>query len=896
MRSAAAWFGVAALVLSAMTAGGCRLAGEERPEAAVAAVESVRPPRERIERLPNGLEVIVRERHLGGVAAFRVYVGAGSLNEGGYAGSGISHLLEHVVSGGSTEKRAEAATREALEKIGAQTNAHTSKQFVCYHGQAEAGRIGELIDIISDYVVNSRVDANEFAREFEVVQRELERAEASPDNVLWRLADENFFLNHPARYPVIGYLDALRRLTREDLAAFYGRAVRPDNAVAVAVGDFDADRVFEEIRSALGGWERRSAAPVVLGPREPQVAPRRAEEKMDVASVRAILEFPTVQLTHPDLYPLDILAFVLGEGRASRLVGDLRERRGLVQEIACFSDTPAGYDGGRLSVLFQAEPERAEAARTAALEHLARIAREGITAEELARAKRQKASEYVFSLQACEDIASDLGTNALLVGDPHFSDRYVRNIQGVTLEDVKRVAAKYLRPEVLCETVVRPKEKTPAEGEKPPAPAVASERPEIISRVLANGVRLLLCPIPDYPTVSIQMGLRGGLSIESAKTAGISHFMSRMLLKGTSRHTASEIASATDAMGAELNASSGRNMIYLSARCLSEDFEKTFDLASASMLEPTFPPEEVELMRGQLLAELAQMEDTPHGEAALFFQRCFFTDSPYRFPVQGSAEVVAALGREDLAGWHKRLVVGNNLVVAVFGGMDLVKAANYVARRVESLPANPDLKFPADVAPRKTAGREVYIKPSEKGAAVVYVAYPGTDIYNVRDRFPMDVLDTVVSGYQMPSGWLHEELRGKGLVYEVHAYAMTGLLPGCFAAYAVCQPEKAAEVARTIEAAMKRAASHRFEEKELAPARATIITTKELGRETVDGWAFEAAVDEALGLGAEFAREEIERIRAVTPEEVQRVAREYLKEPVIVIVTSDPKSAETIRK
>jgi len=178
----------------------------------------------------------------------------------------------------------------------------------------------------------------------------------------------------------------------------------------------------------------------------------------------------------------------------------------------------------------------------------------------------------------------------------------------------------------------------------------------------------------------------------------------------------------------------------------------------------------------------------------------------------------------------------------------------------------------------------------------VYVAYPGMDIYNIRDRFPMDVLDAVVSGYEMPSGWLHEELRGKGLVYEVHAYAVTGLLPGCFAAYAVCRPEKAAEVEKAIESAMQRAASHPFEEKELAPARATIVTAKELGRETVDGWAFEAAVDEALGLGAEFAREEIRRIRAVTTEEVQRVAREYLQAPVIVIVTSDPKSAEAIRK
>jgi zinc protease len=372
--------------------------------------------------------------------------------------------------------------------------------------------------------------------------------------------------------------------------------------------------------------------------------------------------------------------------------------------------------------------------------------------------------------------------------------------------------------------------------------------------------------------------------------------MARMLLKGTAKRKAAEIAAALDSMGAEMNASAGRNTIYLSARCLAEDFEKTFDLAADCLLRPAFPQDELERVRALVLQELAHMTDTPMGEASLFFNRVFFTDSPYQFPVSGTPEVVKAMTRERLDAWHKKYVAGNNLVVAVFGGIDLVKAAHYAAGQVEALPPNKDLSFPHDVAPRAVAAREVYVKPSDKGAAIVYVAYPGIDIYNKRDRFAMDILSTIVSGIQMPGGWLFEELRGKGLVYEVHAFSMEGLRPGYFAAMAVCQPEKAAEVVRLIEAAMDRATREDFPEEQLAPARATVITGKELARETVDGLAFEAAVDEALGLGHEFAREEIDRIRKVRSEDVIRVAREYLKKPVICIVTSDPAAAEAVRK
>lgn len=864
-----------------------------------APAEEAAQPRERIERLENGLRVIVRERHLGGVAAFRVYLRAGSLHEGEFTGSGVSHLLEHVVSGGSTTNMSEDKIREALDTIGAQTNAHTSKQYVCYHGQADAEQVEKLIELIAEYVMHCRVGLIEFGREHKVVQRELERAEANPDHVLWRLADATFFHDHPARHPIIGHLDILKDLKRDDAWTYYQRVATPQNAVAVVVGDFDADAVFEAVERIMGPWQQRRGPVTVLPERTPQTAPRHAERAMDVAGVRRILEFPTVRLTHPDLYPLDVLAFVLGEGRASRLVGDLREKRGLVQAVSCWSYTPAGYDGGRLMVRLVSVPEKAAEAREAALEHLWRVAREGITEEELARAKRQKIAEHVYHLQTCENIAADLGTSELLVGDAHFSDRYVAGIQQVTAEEVKRVAAKYLRPEVLCEAVVRPRSRpvaAPPDEEAKPDEGKADEKLKVAKKTLPGGTRLLLCPIEGHPTVSIQMCLKGGLSVERESNAGISQFLARMLLKGTAEQSAAEIAETLSSLGAEMNASSGRNTVYLSARCLPEDFETTFDLAAESLLRPALPEEEAEKVRRQLLAEIDQLQDTPHGEAAMFFRRHFFRDSPYRFPVQGTRESVSDLTLESLREWHRKIVFGGNLVVAVFGGIDAEAAEALVAEAVEGLPETSDLMVPQKAEPRQVPIREVYIKPTKKPAAVVYVAYPGFDLTNVRDRAPMAVLDTIVSGYRMPGGWLHEALRGKGLVYEVHAYSLAGLRPGYFAAYAVCQPEKVHQVVNTIEWHLGRATRETFKEEQLEPARSTVITAKKLGRETVEEWAFEACLNECLGLGYAYARAEVERIREVKPEDVSRVAEWYIRQPVICVLTSDPKAAEAVRK
>ena len=428
--------------------------------------------------------------------------------------------------------------------------------------------------------------------------------------------------------------------------------------------------------------------------------------------------------------------------------------------------------------------------------------------------------------------------------------------------------------------------------------AAAEGRPEIVVRTLPNGVRLLLCAVEGCPTVSLQMVMRGGLAVESAETVGMSPMMARLLLKGAGGRTAEDSNAALEALGAEASGGADLDTIRLSARCPADRFEKTFDLVAESLLRPTFSAEEIEQARAAAIYRLARTADVLQGEAMYYFHRVFFPESSYRFPIQGSPEVIESLDRERLAAWHKKCLGGNNLVVAVFGGIDLATAANHVAAAVESLPPRADLVFPTDQTPRKVMGREVYIKSSEKAAAIVLVGYPGTDVYDLRDRFAMDVLEALLGGGGGPTsgGRLGQAFQEKGLTAGFRVVSLRGLRPGYFAVRAICRPEEVPDVVRVIESVMARAAREPFAEADVAAARQAVIALRERRRESLDGWALEAATDEAIGLGCRFGDEEIDRLGKVQPEDVQRVARRMFVMPVICVVTSDPEAAEAIRR
>ncbi|MGB9879698.1 MAG: M16 family metallopeptidase, partial [Anaerolineae bacterium] len=169
-----------------------------------------------VAELSNGLTIIVQENHTVQAATVRCYVRyTGSIYEAEHMGAGLSHVLEHVVAGGTTTKRTEKEIAAIIDRFGGKTNAYTTTNFTCYYIDCPARHVKEVIELLADSMQRVAFEPQEFERELKVVKQELADGEVSRSRVLWKLLNQTLYLVHPARHPVIGYLDVLNHTSNE---------------------------------------------------------------------------------------------------------------------------------------------------------------------------------------------------------------------------------------------------------------------------------------------------------------------------------------------------------------------------------------------------------------------------------------------------------------------------------------------------------------------------------------------------------------------------------------------------------------------------------------------------------------------------------------------------------
>jgi len=428
--------------------------------------------------------------------------------------------------------------------------------------------------------------------------------------------------------------------------------------------------------------------------------------------------------------------------------------------------------------------------------------------------------------------------------------------------------------------VVRPKQSAAPTATSPQA--VQAEL--VVKKVLGNGLTLLLKRNPALPIVTIQAYFKGGVRVETPDTNGLSQLMTRLLVKGTTSRSADDIAATFDAMGGSLTADSGSNSFFVNATCLTEDFPAALAVFADVIVHPTFPAAEVEKMRRLMLAALKEQDDNWQAEVGKLFRTTFFTTRPYRLLPEGSEVALQHLQRQAIVAFHQRYVVPNNMVLAIFGDIDVAKTVAAVEQALTGFQA-PPATFPSIPAEPVPTQMRRQVKHTQKQVAALYVGFPGTTMANLEDRYPLYLLDAIVSGIGFPGGWLHTELRGKQLVYVVHAMNWLGLEPGYFGIIAATQPEKVDEVVGIILQNMEKARAGDFSDEEVARAKDLALIAERLERQTNDQLSRDAALNELYGLGYDFSEHDKARLGKVTRADIQRVARTYLHHPTIVITT-----------
>lgn len=827
--------------------------------------------------LANGLTLIVQEDRSAPVVSVQAWCGTGSIDENAHLGAGLSHILEHMLFKG-TKTRGSSAIAQKIQDVGGYINAYTSFDRTVYWIDVPKAGAGVALDVLSDTMMNSILPPDEYAKEQEVIRREFAMGMDDPDRMAGQLLFATAFQRHPYRLPVIGQLEIFNQLTQEQVMQYYKTRYVPNNLTFIVVGDVDAEAVSQQLDVFFKDYPAKSLQPVYIPAEPSQLGPRIVHQEFVTELTRLSLAWHIPEITHPDVPALDLLSTILGDGRSSRLYRRVREEAGLAFGVSAFSYTPG--DPGLLGIDATVEPAKREATQELVLKIVAEIKEAGVTAEELAKAKKISLSHHLGSLTTMRGQASDLGSNWFLTRNLNFTREYLTAVQEITGEDIRRVAARYLTGDNLTIVSLNPKGSLAAKAETTPF-IVAGEIQKI---ELSNGMRLLVREDPRLPLVSMVAVFRGGLLAETPQTNGITHLMAKALLKGTKTRNAEQIADTIEAVGGSIGSDAGNNSFSVSLDVTQPDFKLGAELLADVLLNATMPEKAIAREKEVQFAGIKEDEEQLTTVARNILREALFAGHPYALRGKGSAESVERLSQKDLLAFRDRYLVARNGVISVFGNVQAAEAKQIFEQALSGMKSG-QLALTDAPKPSPLAGTIPVESLKEKAQGVIMVGYRGADMFSP-DRYALELIDEASS--DLGSRFFVRIREQMGLAYYVGASQMQGLVPGLFLFYLGTDPKKIEWVKTALLDEIDKLAAEGLTIDELARAKKKLLGQMQIANQSNDSFGYMAALDELYGLGFAHYKSFERDVEAVTLEDVKRVAARYFQKQPYVLATVRP--------
>ncbi|MFS8118476.1 MAG: M16 family metallopeptidase [Microcoleus sp.] len=421
-----------------------------------------------VRHFPNGLTVIAEHLPVDAVN-LSVWMNLGSAVESDEI-NGMAHFLEHMIFKGTPSIKSGEFER-AIEQRGAVTNAATSQDYTNYYITTAPKDFAELAPLQVDVLLNASIPDDAFDRERLVVLEEIRRSEDNPRRRTYQRSMQLAFEVLPYNRPVLGPTSVIEQLKAQQMRDFHSSRYQPGAMTAVAVGNLPVDQLIEIVADSFAAKSTArngninlpstdSIHPQFQSPTYGQELPftetiRREFVDSALQQARLILMWRVPGFVEmSETYALDVLATILGHGRTTRLVQDLREDQGLVSSISVSNMTLRL--GGVFSISAQLATENIEAVEAAIVGHIRTLQTELVTDAEISRIRTQVANRFVFANETPSDRASLYGYYQSMVGDLAPALNYAASIQALTAQDLREAAVKYLSPDAIGVVVIRP--------------------------------------------------------------------------------------------------------------------------------------------------------------------------------------------------------------------------------------------------------------------------------------------------------------------------------------------------------------------------------------------------------------------------------------------------------
>lgn len=900
--------------------------------------------------LDNGLKLVIREMHHAPVSAFFVWYRVGGRNE--VPGiTGISHWVEHMMFKG-TPRYGKGQLDRMVSKHGGLWNGFTGEDYTAYFEVLPVQHLDLSLDIESDRMVNCIFDPAEVQSERTVIISEREGGENSPEFWLDEAVTRVAFLVHPYGQGVIGAKSDLERITREDLYEHYRTFYAPNDAVAVAVGDFQCDEVYEKVRKYFGAIPRGPDVPQVRSVEPPQEGERRLVIRRPGGARHCMMAFHMPSAKDPDVYPALVLDAVLsggkslagwggrgGMGRSSRLYKALVE-----SGIAS-----AAITAGRPSVdpyLLQmemtlregVEVERAEKAASGVFDA---VQQDRVSIDELEKAKKQIRAQVAYSMESAQSNALALGMWEAL-STWKDADLVSERINAVTPEEVLKAARNTLaesnrtvgwfipegapggtgsggRPggarlseEVepvmsgrktffylkLCEGSLGAGSETRWTAGGLSAATTSTSLPgpaEIKRKVLPNGLVLLAYRNPSVGFTVAQAMVDAGSFASPRDREGIARFCATCLIRGTRKRTSQEINEFTDRYGMSLTSGASTDVATASVTALTEDTDKAVELLAEALIEPAFRDEDVERLKGQTIVAIKQSQKDTRAMAEKTFNEMVYPDDhPYHMDPLGTEDSVKSFSRLDLEALHRTFYSPDHCILALVSDRDPEQVFSSLEKVFGGWTAHLDASRAG--AAREERGNPV-TRPGGKRQAFLFI--PGKtqcDIVlglpsvsrSAPDYLKLKVMNMVLGEMGLGGRIGHNVRDRQGLAYYAGSQVRETKGQGAWAGRAGVNPKGVDKAVASILEEIRTIQGTPCTDEELADVKGFMTGYLPLSVETSRSLAANLLHMEYHGLGLDYLQKYSAAVDAVTKEDVQEMARKYLSADDYVVVVTGP--------